>query len=92
MTFKYLLTIGCILALQSLIMAQDVHFTRFYDAPTTISPAKTGDYLGTFRAGAIMRDQNYNLSHIYLTPAGYIDAPLIRGFRANHWVGVGLTF
>lgn len=74
------------------IQAQDVHFTRFYDAPTTLNPAKTGDYNGTFRAGGIIRDQNYNLSHIYLTPNVYVDAPIIKGFRDNHWVGVGLTF
>ncbi|MCO6460189.1 MAG: PorP/SprF family type IX secretion system membrane protein [Saprospiraceae bacterium] len=92
MTNKILLVAISCCIFHTLATAQDVHFTRFYDAPTTISPASTGDYLGTFRAGAIMRDQNYNLSHIYLTPAGYIDAPLIRGFRDNHWVGVGLTF
>ncbi len=92
MTNKIIFSLVMAVSFQWSLSAQDVHFTRFYDAPTTLSPAKTGDYLGTFRAGGIMRDQNYNLSHIYLTPAGYVDAPIIRGFRQNHWVGVGLTF
>lgn len=71
--------------------AQDVHFTRFYDAPIQLNPAKTGDYLGTFRLGGIFRDQNYNLSNVYLTPAAYLDAPILKGFRDNHWVGAGLS-
>lgn len=74
------------------IQAQDVHFTRFYDAPLTLNPAKSGDYLGTFRLGGIIRDQNYNYSHVFVTPSVYLDAPIVKGFRANHWVGAGLTY
>ncbi len=74
------------------LQAQDVHFTRFYDAPLTLNPAKSGDYLGTFRLGGIIRDQNYNYSHLFVTPSVYLDAPIIKGFRATHWVGAGLTY
>lgn len=92
MNFKKLHFILCLLLSWTALQGQDVHFTRFYDAPLTLNPAKSGDYLGTFRVGGIMRDQNYNLSHIYLTPSVYVDAPIIKGFRNTHWVGVGLTF
>jgi len=92
MTFKNLHLVIAAILVSFTASAQDVHFTRFYDAPITLNPAKTGDYLGSFRAGGIARDQNYNLSHIYLTPSAYVDAPIIKGFRDNHWVGVGLIF
>ncbi len=92
MNLKSLPFLLCICLSWTNLIGQDIHFTRFYDAPITLNPAKTGDYLGTFRAGGIIRDQNYNLSHVYVTPSVYVDAPIIRGFRANHWVGVGLTF
>ncbi len=92
MNLKKLQYILCLLLTWTTLQGQDVHFTRFYDAPLTLNPAKSGDYLGTFRVGGIIRDQNYNLSHVYLTPSVYVDAPIIRGFRKTHWVGVGLTF
>lgn len=72
--------------------AQDVHYTRFYDAPLHLNPARAGDYLGTFKIGGIFRDQNYNLSNVYVTPDAYVDAPLFRGFAKSHWVGLGVNF
>jgi len=89
---KILIALFLILFSGSLIQAQDIHFTRFYDAPLTLNPAKSGDYLGTFRLGGIFRDQNYNYSHVFVTPSVYLDAPIIRGFAKTHWVGAGLTY
>jgi type IX secretion system PorP/SprF family membrane protein len=37
--------------------AQDPHFSQFYTAPLVFNPALAGTYEGTFRAGAIYRDQ-----------------------------------
>lgn len=75
-----------------IVTAQDIHFTRFYDSPLTLNPAKAGDYLGTFRLGGIFRDQNYNYSHVFVTPSAYLDAPIIKGFAKTHWVGAGISF
>ena len=62
MNLKSLPFLLCICLSWTNLIGQDIHFTRFYDAPITLNPAKAGDYLGTFRAGGIIRDQNYNLS------------------------------
>lgn len=37
--------------------AQDKHFTQFYASPLTLNPALTGAMEGTYRVGAIYRDQ-----------------------------------
>lgn len=37
--------------------AQDKHFTQFYASPLTLNPALTGAMDGSYRIGAIYRDQ-----------------------------------
>ncbi len=39
------------------LTAQDPHFSQFYNAPTYFSPALTGVFNGSVRAGVIYRDQ-----------------------------------
>ncbi len=76
-------------------MAQDIHYTLWDMAPLTVNPAFTGSYSGSFRVGGIYRDQWRSLegaAGLFTTPSAYIDAPIIRGFRKNDWVGVGLSF
>ncbi len=94
MRFKTLLLILTIIAtMGTTSQAQDFHFTQFDMAPQTLNPALTGNYLGTFRLGAIYRDQwGSVISNSFRTPSAYIDAPIIQGFRKSDWVGVGLSF
>ncbi len=76
-------------------MAQDIHYTLWDMSPLTVNPAFTGSYSGSFRVGGIYRDQWRSLpgvAGLFTTPSAYIDAPIIRGFRKNDWVGVGLMF
>ena len=40
-----------------LILAQDQHFSQFFAAPLNVNPALSGAYEGSFRIGAIYRDQ-----------------------------------
>lgn len=72
--------------------AQDVHFTQFTMSPLMLNPANTGAFFGSYRIGGIYRDQWAHLSNSFQTPALYVDAPIIRGFRKNDWVGVGVNF
>jgi type IX secretion system PorP/SprF family membrane protein len=39
------------------VLAQDKHFTQFYAAPLSLNPALTGAMEGSYRVGAIYRDQ-----------------------------------
>ena len=60
-------------------------------SPLTLNPALTGAYEGTFRIGGIYRDQWTSVvqSAKYTTPSVYLDAPLVRGFGKNDWLGAG---
>ena len=78
---------------QATAFAQDIHFSQFTMAPLTLNPALIGAYEGTFRIGGIYRDQWSSVttspSAHFVTPSIYIDAPIVRGFGKNDWVGVG---
>ncbi len=91
MGIRNLLT-GLFVCLSILMVdAQDLHFTNFRLAPLTINPALAGAFEGTIRVGGIYRGQWLDVSG-YKTPALYVDSPVIRGFRKNDWVGVGISF
>ncbi|MBT8219950.1 MAG: PorP/SprF family type IX secretion system membrane protein [Bacteroidia bacterium] len=92
-TFYTLLTI-LIIGLGSLsLKAQDIHYTLFDHSYLTTNPALTGSFNGSFRIGGILRDQWFSiLPNEFVTPSFYLDAPIIRGFRKQDWVGVGITF
>ncbi len=75
----------------TLVNAQDIHFSQYDLSPLTLNPALTGAYEGTFRVGGIYRDQwSSILTNQYVTPAVFIDAPIIRGFGKNDWFGAGV--
>lgn len=72
------------------LQAQDLHYTLFNMSPLSLNPANTGAFLGTVRVGGIYRGQWWAVGDRgYNTPGGYVDAPIIRGFRDQDWVGVG---
>jgi len=72
--------------------AQDIHFTQFNMSPLTLNPAHTGAFEGTARLNVIYRDQwSSFLRNQFTTPAFSIDAPIFRGFKEHHWIGVGMA-
>lgn len=75
------------------LSAQDIHYTLFDMSPLSLNPALTGAFEGTARIGGIYRDQwSSFLGNQFATPTFYIDAPIIRGFRKQDWVGIGVSF
>ncbi len=88
----YRLLIVCLVCLGSLnwLDAQEIHWTQYEMAPLLLNPAKTGDFHGTFRVGGIYRNQFSSITpNAFNTPGIYVDAPVIKGFRDNDWVGAG---
>ncbi|MEL7124499.1 MAG: PorP/SprF family type IX secretion system membrane protein [Bacteroidota bacterium] len=74
------------------IKAQDIHFTMFDMSPLSLNPAYAGAYKGTARIGGIYRDQWASfLRNQFTTTTFFVDAPIIRGFRKEDWVGVGMV-
>ena len=75
------------------LRAQDIHFTLFEMAPLAFNPAETGAFYGTYRLSGIYRDQwlsAFGAPNEFKTPSFSVDVPLIKGFRDQDWVGVGL--
>ena len=86
-----LLSIFCALFLIPSAQAQDIHFTMWDMAPLTVNPAFTGAYSGTARIGGIYRDQWRKIGNAnFSTPSVMIDSPILRGFRKNDWIGIGM--
>jgi len=82
----FILFIGC----GAIIKAQDIHFTQFNMSPLTLNASNTGAFEGTARITGIYRDQwSSFLRNQFTTSSFSVDAPLLTGFKENHWVGVG---
>ena len=93
MKLSRLIIIGLIYVGASQLHAQDIHFSLFHMSPLSLNPAHTGAFSGTVRIGGIYRDQWASfLNDQFTTQLIYVDAPIIRGFGANDWVGVGYTY
>ena len=82
-----------LLLLTGSLSAQDIHFTQYNMSQMTLNPANVGGFEGTVRIGGIYRSQWTSVlkSNQYETPALWVDAPIIRGFRRSDWIGVGLS-
>lgn len=77
------------------LAAQDIHFTQFNMSPMTLNPGNIGRFEGTVRIGGIYRGQWASVlgkGNQYKTPSIWADAPIVRGFRKQDWLGVGLVF
>jgi len=81
-------------------IAQDTHFSQFYNSPLTLNPALTGLTRGTARFGAIYRNQWFSgvnngfANSPYQTGSAFVDAPIKLKANAvrNDAVGVGAFF
>ncbi len=70
---------------------QEIHFSQFELTPTLVNPALTGQFAGTYRASGVYRDQNRNdRVHAYKSFGLTIDVPVVRGLRAQDWIGAGI--
>ena len=88
---KTLLLLFLTFTLAGVRKAEDIHFTQFTMSPLILNPANTGAFKDSFGVGGIYRSQWSHFTTGYETPVVYIDAPIIHGFRAYDWIGVGLN-
>jgi type IX secretion system PorP/SprF family membrane protein len=95
-TFKLLV----ILAANSIVtftfttlVAQDLHFTQYTNAPLLCNPANTGfapDF--DYRAGINHRTQWAALGNPYISNSVWADAQLLKDKYENSWIGIGACF
>lgn len=84
------LIVGLVLFFSDL-NGQQIHYSQFFLTPQTTNAAQIGDFSGTARIGGIHRSQWLGIEEAGANSTSlYIDAPVIRGFRKNDWVGVGV--
>lgn len=94
MIFRILTSLFFIILLNGNLISQDgFRYTFFDKTPLTLNPGNAGSFEGTVRLGVIHRDQDYGLNPgQYQSPLGFVDAPIIRGFRKQDWIGFGVSF
>src|SRR5947199_5791372 len=73
------------------VMAQDLHFSQFFNSPLTTNPANTGFIPDAdYRIGAHYRNQYSSImSSPYKTISIYGDAQVFRDRLENGWLGLG---
>lgn len=69
------------------LLAQDIHFSQYYNTPLLVNPALTGKVYGTFRITLNYRNQWFGISS-YSTPAIAVDVPV--RFKSKDVLGIGV--
>lgn len=72
--------------------SQGLHFSYLEFAPQSVNPGLIGGFSGSYRAAVLYRDQwNIAEDNGYKTFELGVDAPIIRGFRKQDWIGAGIS-
>src|SRR3954466_5994169 len=79
------------LQLTTLLKAQDLHFSQFFNSPLTTNPANTGFIPdGDYRMGINYRNQWSTIMTMpYKTMSAFADAQILKDRFENGWVGIG---
>ncbi|MEO6190448.1 MAG: PorP/SprF family type IX secretion system membrane protein [Saprospiraceae bacterium] len=91
---KHILIAFCLILGLNYSFGQDVHFTQYSFSPLHVNPANSGLFKGSYRLGALVRDQAFAISSsaAYKTINFYIDATMPWKVRKNDWIGFGINF
>lgn len=86
-------TVLFLIALFSVFNArtQDVHFTMFQAAPTTLNPSAAGMFSGTFRASTNFKTQWRSISNPYNTFSFTADGSFFKSKKGNALMGGGVS-
>ncbi len=91
MKFVKHLLFSAVLLISTQAQAQREYiFTNYYMSPTTLNPAMVGAYEGTYRVGALQRQQWNVIKSIYGTTSAFVDMPVVM-IKKRHWIGAGLS-
>ena len=73
------------------IVAQDIHFSQFFNIPGLLNPAQSGQYRLTYRAIVNYRNQWSTIPAPYVTPMLYGDLALMSCKLKGDHMGLSLT-
>src|SRR5829696_624925 len=79
------------LCTSSLLQAQDLHFSQFFNSPLSTNPANTGFIPdGDYRLGVNFRDQWSSIMSVpYKTMSAFGDVQIMKNRDQTGWIGVG---
>lgn len=94
MNIRMIFVVTAMLCIQGYAKSQDVfHYTYFDMTKVAMNPALAGNFEGTARVGLLYREQDYGFTFgQFRNPTFHIDVPVIRGFRQQDWIGVGMSY
>jgi type IX secretion system PorP/SprF family membrane protein len=72
-------------------IAQDVHFSQYYETPLIINPASAGFYDGRQRAVLNYKNQWQGMPNPFVTMAASFDMPLFESNKRNAHLGMGIN-
>jgi type IX secretion system PorP/SprF family membrane protein len=75
----------------SKVVAQDIHFSQFYDNPILRNPALTGIFSGDYKAGVDYRSQWADISVPYQTVLASFETRIPLGKEIKDYLSVGLV-
>ena len=85
MKFVKHLLFSAVLLISTQVQAQHEYiFTNYYMSPMTLNPAMVGAYEGTYRVGALQRQQWNVAPSIFQTTSAFVDMPVIM-IQKRHW-------
>lgn len=89
--FKKVFFLFLLVSVSELMLAQDLHFSQWFNSPLTTNPANTGFIpQADYRIGANYRNQWVNILSVpYKTMSIWGDAQVFRDRIENGWLGVG---
>ncbi|MEO5673865.1 MAG: PorP/SprF family type IX secretion system membrane protein [Chitinophagales bacterium] len=73
------------------LLAQDPHFSQFYEAPLLLNPARAGFINGTYELSGIYRSQWKDITIPFKTISGTGNINIPAGKNKNNILGIALT-
>lgn len=74
------------------LLAQDIHFSQYYNAPLSLNPSNAGLIKGKFRIGANSKNQWSSVTKPYQTIAAYFDMQFLKRRYHKDALGIGMLF
>jgi len=88
----YLIFLTYLIFSNTSLIAQDLHYSQFYHAPLSVSPALTGIFNGDQRYSVSLRDQWRSVPVPWMTFSAGYDKKFYPKKSTDYFVGAGVFF
>ncbi|MBC7554821.1 MAG: PorP/SprF family type IX secretion system membrane protein [Taibaiella sp.] len=88
--FLKIVTAGLLLGFGTKAVAQDIHFSQFYENSILRNPALTGIFSGDFKVGVNYRDQWASVANPFRTVAATAETRILTNRAVGDYLSIGL--